>query len=310
MSAVPSILVPLAITDAMVTSSTLAEPSASETAWVSAGTYVVGDRRIRVATHREYECLVNHTGIATLPEDDPTRWLDIGPTDYWAMFDSACSTQTATVTSLTVVVQPGFFNAMAFYNLTGASIAVTVKDAPAGNTIYSYSGALDGPYLDEFDYCWGPFRENSKLFIQGITPYPEAEITVVVTASTGVAVGIGMMVIGDLRPLILDDTFGGTQAGAKAEPVDYSYISTNAFGDTTIVRRRSATDMRISIVLPQSDADYALGSVQEVLATPVAVIATDAAGYAGLNVFGLVTGSLSYDSAAVATLELNVKGLV
>ena len=304
----PFILVPLAITDAMLTSSTVAEPAAGETAWVSAGNYVVGDRRIRVATHREYECDVAHTGITILPEDDPTRWRDIGPTLRWAMFDNTVSTVTSSTTSLTVVVEPGFFNASALYGLTGSNVSVTVKDAPAGATIYSYSGALDGPYSDWYDWLFGPYRQKTKLVLSGIVPYPDAELTITVSAATGAAVGIGMCCIGDMRPLILGD-WGGMKYGAKAEPIDSSYIKDDGFGNLTIKKRRSATDMRVEIMLPREDADYALSVIQEVLAVPVACVATSSSGYDGLNVFGLVSGSVSYDSYGHANLSLYVKGM-
>jgi hypothetical protein len=309
MSAIPSVLVPMIIEDAMVTSSTLSEPNTGETSWVSAGTYAVGDRRIRTTTHREYECISAHTGITTYPEDDPMRWVDIGPTDKWAMFDTTVSTITETVTTMTVVVEPGFFNALALYGLVGANLSITIKTATGGTTIYSYSGALDGPYVDEWDWCWGPFRENTKFLVSNIEPYPEAEITITVTAGSGSRVGIGMLIVGDLRNLILSGV-GGTQYGARAEPVDYSYIKINDYGDAQIVKRRSATDMKIKVFVPQEDADYALTCIQEVLALPAAWIATTVDGYEGLNVFGLGSGSMAYEGPNYTMFEINVKGLV
>lgn len=302
-------LVPITLTDAMVTSSDIAEPSASETAWVSAGSYTVGDRRIRVATHREYECLVTHTGITTNPEDDPTRWLDIGPTDKWAMFDSSCTTQSTATNTLTVVLEPGFFNAVALYNLTGSSITITVKDQTGGTTIASETIALDGPYIDWYEWLFDPYRYRTKVLMQDILPYSTAEITITIT-TTG-TVGIGMVTVGDLRSLVGDD-WGGTRPGATAEPVDFSYIKTDDFGETVIVRRKNATDMRAQVFMPSADADYALACVQDTLAVPCAWIASDAEGFDGLNVFGLGSGSLSYDGnvAGTATLSLYVKGLI
>ena len=67
--------------------------------------------------------------------------------------------------------------------------------------------------------------------------------------------------------------WGGTQYGASAEPVSYSYIKTNADGTTTIVRRNAATSMRASIILPRDQADYALACIQEVLDKPVSWVA-------------------------------------
>jgi len=49
------VLLPREITDAKFISSSLAEPSASETAWVTGTTYAVGDKRIVASTHRVYQ---------------------------------------------------------------------------------------------------------------------------------------------------------------------------------------------------------------------------------------------------------------
>ncbi len=304
---VPSVLVPIPVTDAVLTSSTVTEND--HPAWVTGGTYAVGDRRIRTQTHRIYECLQAHTGIATAPEDDPTRWQDLAPTNKWAMFDTECSTQTVATTSLTVVLAPGFFNAVSIYKLTGTDIGVTVKDAPGGAVVFSYSGSLDGPYGDWYEWLFGPYRIQTKLILSDILPYPNAELTITITAGVGEAVGVGMVAIGDLRPLLLGD-WGGTEYGCTVEPVDYSYISIDEFGETKIKKRRNATDMRISVVLPKDDATYALAIVQEVLAVPAAWIATTAPGFDGLNVFGLGSSRLSYDSNRKAILQLNVKGLI
>jgi hypothetical protein len=183
-----------------------------------------------------------------------------------------------------------------------------VKDAPGGTVIRNETRSLVGPFIDEYDYCWGPHRAQTKQVISGLQTYPEAEVTITVSAGTGNPAGLGMACIGDLRPLVLG-AFGGTQYGASAEPKSNSYIRTDDFGDTEIRKRASGTDMRLSIILPQADADYALASIQDVLDVPAAIIATEAPGYAGLNVFGLISGPVVYAGPSHATLEAQVKGL-
>lgn len=304
----PRVIVPLPIVDAMLATCSVAEPNTGETVWVSGGTYAAGDRRISVTAHREYECLAAHTGIATRPEDDPNRWQEIGPTDRWAMFDATCDTQTATTGALSVVLWPGNINAIALYKMTGTACEITVRDQPGGAVIYNQIHSLDGPYIDEYDWCWGPDRKRGKVLVTGLAPWPLAEVTLSVTAGAGMPVGIGMAVVGFERTLVTGD-WGGTQYGARAEPVDYSYIKTDEFGSTRIVKRRATTDMRITAELPQADADYALNVLQDMLATPVGVIATSAPGYLGLNVFGLVSGAIVYAGPTHAQLEINVKGL-
>lgn len=304
---------PITITDSMIgAGTTIAEPSATEAAWSGAAVaYAVGDVRIRATTHRKYRCAVAHTSAASpLPEDDPTRWQDFAPTDRYAPFDVYTSTAAATTTSLAYVLQPGYFNALALYGLTGIQYAITIKDAPGGVTIYTRTGFLAEDPAGWYEYLFSAPRTVNKLVFPGLPIRPTAELTVTITAASGQPVALGMLVAGDYTSLVGDGEFGGAQYGATAEPVTYSYIRTADDGTTQIVRRHAATNMRISVVMPLSEAEAVLQSVQSVLDVPVAWIATDAKGYQGLNVFGLASASMSYDTFSTATLELNVKGLI
>lgn len=307
-----NIISPITITDSMIgAGTTIAEPAAGETAWSgSSVSYLVGDERIRATTHRKYRCATAHTSAASpLPENDPTRWVDVGPTDRWAPFDIYTSTAAATTTSLTYVLQPGYFNALALYGLTGSQYTLTLKDAPAGTTIWTRTGYLSEDPLDWYGYLFGTPKQLTKLVFSGLPIRPDSELTVTLTAASGQPVGLGMLVVGDYTPLAGID-WGGTQYGASAEPVTYSYIKTNDDGTTQIVRRHAATNMRATVAMPRDEADRVLQAVQNVLDQPVAWIATATPGYAGLNVFGLGSGSMSYDSFGIANLSITVKGLI
>lgn len=303
-----NILTPLTITNAMILAGTsIAEPAAGETAWVSAGAYALGDLRIRSTTHKVYSCVQAHSGRTALPENDSAYWLEKSPTNRWAPFDSYTSTAASGTTSMTYVLQPGYFNALGMYGLVGTSAAITVKDAPGGATIYSNTVSLLENPAGWWEFLFLPVRQISKIILTNIPIRPTAELTITLTGAT---VEVGMINVGDYKSLIGDGDWGGTQYGASAEPVSYSYIKTNADGTTTIVRRNAATSMRASIILPRDQADYALACVQDVLDVPVSWVATDANGFTGLNVFGLGSGSLSYDSFNIATLDLSVKGMI
>jgi hypothetical protein len=308
-----NIIIPTPVTDAMIGAGTsIAEPSAAETAWASATAYAVGDVRIRATTHRKYKCAVAHTSAAApAPEDDPTRWLDIGPTDRWAPFDRYTNTRASTVTGLTYVLNPGYVNALALYGLIGAQYSITIKDAPAGGTIYSKTGFLTQDPHGWYEYLFVAQPAVDKLVLQNLPIRPTAEITITITAATGQPVGIGMIVVGDFVPLVGDTAeWGGVQYGATAEPVTYSYINTDEYGTTTIVRRHAATNMRCTVAMPRQFADAALQRLQSVLDQPVACIATTSQGYDGLNVFGLIsTSPVSYDSFNIASIDITVKGL-
>lgn len=302
-----NIITPITITDAMIgAGTTLSEDSTS--AWTS-GTYAVGDLRHVVATHRVYKCAV--AGSSTVsPELDPTRWVDMRPTNKWAPFDIYTSTAATGTTSFTYVLSPGYFNAVALYGLTGGSYSLTVKDAPGGSTIYSSSGYLLDDPLGWYEYLFASPKYIKKLVFTDIPIRPTAELTLTITAATGQPVGLGMLVVGDYRSLAGGGEWGGGLHGSSAEPITYSYINTADDGTTSIVRRNAATNLRVTVAMPREEADAVLQAMQDVLDTPVAWIASSKVGYRGLTTFGLGSGSMSYDSFDIATLTINVKGLV
>lgn len=306
------ILVPTTITDAVVSSSTAVEPSATETAWNAATNYVAGDKAYLASTHRVYENIiagVNATSPELTLQDTAPRWIDFSPTNKWAALDTIVNTQTAVVTPLTYVLRPGLFNAINLFGLDGADISISIKTAPAGSVFYTHSGSLTEPPFDYYDYYFGTIRPLTKLFLKDITPYADPELTITVTGGTGVVVKLGMIVIGDLRQLVRQGSFGGIKPGATAEPVTYSYIKTDEWGTTKIIRRGSGTGMTANVIAPIEDADYILEMIQAVLDVPCAVIATKQIGYAGLNVFGLIKqGPVTYDQV-VATIALSVQGM-
>jgi len=305
-----NIILPKTITAAMVGAGTsLAEdPSA---AWVSGGTYAIGDLRYLLATHRVYKCAVATAGSTVTPDLDITHWVDMGPTNKWAPFDSYISTPAIATTSLTYVLQPGYFNAVALYGLVGKTYSIVVKDAPGGNVIYTSSGRLDKAQPGWWNYLFWPRITRTKLLFTGIPLSQTAEITLTISGATGSTVKLGMMVIGSYKPLIgSTKKGGGPQYGAQATPVTYSYIKRNDDGTVTIQRGRAATDLTVEVVMPLEAADIALASLQEVLDVPVAWITTDAAGYGGLNTFGLAKrGPVAYYQG-YAKCTVDVEGFI
>lgn len=307
MNAKLSVLLPVAITDAMFVSSTA--PETDYAAWSAVTTYAAGNKCISTTTHRIYE-----SGVADNLNKDPTdinnrigatpAWLDYAPTNKWAMLDGEVTTQTKHASPLTVVFEPGFFNCLYLGGLDAENLEVTVKDAPGGNTVYHYTGALEGSAPgDYYEYFFEPFKPQTDFVVSGIDQYNAAEITVSLT-SVSAAVGCGMLQLGDLRPL------GDTQRGAKAKPKTFSYIKINDYGENEIVRRKKAKDMAASARLDLDEANTVLDTINSVLDVPCAWIATDRPEHTGLRVFGLGGGEITYDLPEECLLTLDVKGLI
>lgn len=308
-----NIMAPTTITDAMVSSSTIS-PEDSTAVWDNATAYGTGNRVHMVSTHRVYEALQNNTGKdPSVPANqvnasgEGTYWLDIGPTNLWAMFDGMVSTQSTRAASIQVVLTPGAFNGLALFGLDGDHIHIVAKDAPGGSIYYEYDADLeDSAPPDYYEWAYDPFQPQTQLIATGLTPYANAELTITITKTTGDA-KIGMLAVG------LFSSIGAPLRGAAVEPTDYSYIQTDQFGTTTVRKRHNATGMTISGKSDVADASNILDIIKKLLGTPVVVIGSTKDNYQGMTVFGLVSGRMVYapdNKVDEVTLNLTVKGLV
>lgn len=302
---------PIKIIDTMLGAGTsIPEPAPGELAWVSGGTYVANDSRIRVSTHRRYLCIQAHSGRSQLPENDPLYWEDTAPTLRWAPFDTKVSTQAAALTSLTYVLTPGYFNSLALYGLLGAQVSIVLKDAPGGAVIYSETVSLQEGATGWYEYYFVNPGLITKIDRIDLPIRPNAELTLTVSAAAGSPVAVGMITCGDNVSLLGDmPEIGGVEWGASAEPTTSSYITTNQFGDTKIVRRHASTNLSVEIVVPRAQLDKSMALIQSVLDVPVAWIAKPGENnYKGLSVFGLGNAKIAYENDVYGRIDLTVRG--
>jgi hypothetical protein len=180
-----------------------------------------------VETHRVYEAVQASTGRTIAPELDGTYWKDMGPTLRWAPFDQYINTPATATTTLTYVLKPGFCNCVALYGIDAGTVSVTVKAGTGGSTLYTESRPVSESNATWYGYYFLPWVKRDRMVFSNLPIHHDAEITITLTAAVGVSVAIGVIVVGDYRPLIGDiASFGGTERGASAEPVTYSKFLT------------------------------------------------------------------------------------
>ena len=290
---------PTTLTSAMLVSTDATE---TYTAWNAATAYALNDIVLRTTTERLYQRLVAGT-TATAPESDTVNWLDIAPSNKWAMFDGEISTATTKSTSLTVVLKPGYVNSLALFGLVGSNLAVTVRDALAGNIVYTLSQDLDGTIIaDWYQYFFEPVVQLAEVVLTDLPPYGDAHITVVLTG-TG-AVECGICLVGTFY------TLGDTQYGASVGIIDYSRKETDAFGVTTFVRRAYSKRMSAKLMLDNVQMNKVQRVLADLRATPCAWIGADDVTYAPLVVYGFYKDfsiEVAYPTASYCSLE--VEGL-
>lgn len=289
-------------------------PEDTNPAWDAGATYSAGDRRYLASTHRVYES----TGAAgnagknpSLPANQynaagaATFWIDIGPTNRTAAFDGLVASQTLTASPLVITLAPGAFNGFALFGVDADSFSVEVLDGPDGEVIYSepttpLEGSMPGDY---YEYFFDRFKPLRQIIRAGLEPYGGSQIRLTLNRATG-NVGLGMFAIGDLRPV------GIPLKGVSVEPMDFSSIVQDRFGNPSVRRRANSTGMTISTVMGEDEANSVLQTVKDTLGVPCVVVGSSATLYEWMTVFGTISGSMSDQPYPYVTLKLTVRGFI
>lgn len=297
---------PTTITDAMFTSSTA--PETDFTAWNSATAYVVGNKCILASTHRIYECLVNNTNFS--PDVNLTgvgaKWLDIAPTNRWAMMDNVVGTLTTIASPLTVVLSPGAIAGLALMELTGKEAVITLKDAPAGTTVYSKTVSLDGTIISAFyDWFYQPYVQLDAFVITDLPfHYTTPQLTISITSTSGNVVA-GVCKMGEVIDI------GGTEYGATSGIIDYSRKEKDTFGNTIIVGRAFSKRSSFKVATDQVNFNRITRKLAEVRATPSIWIGSEVAGYEPFIIYGFAKDwSIDVAYPTLNYCNLEIEGLI
>ncbi len=290
---------PVTVTDAVLISSTVAEPSGSDpAAWNAATNYSLGALVYRATTHRRYENLA--AGVsALLPESTPTRWKDLGATLRWAPFDDQVGTSATATGSISYVLAPGICNAVALL-VDGDSVTVTVTDGAGGPEVYSRTVSLDVSLVtDWYEYFFEPFSKRTMVVLPDLPPYLAARITITVNG-TG-TVGLGGIVVGTAVYI------GAMHLGARAGIRDYSTKTVDdVTGVVSLTEGRYRDRVRGTVRVPDAAVNKVHALMKSLRAKPIFVIGDDEGDYEPLSLFGFTQEfelSVTYASSSVYTFS-------
>jgi hypothetical protein len=185
------------------------------------------------SVHRLYES-VTGSNVGNPPAiDDGTKWLDLGPTNLWSMFDLYRPSITWATSPVTFTLTPGRRVRSIFLgSMLADQVDVVMK--VSGSPVYTATRTLlTRKTITYTDFCFKPFTQKPSVQLLDLPPYTAATIEVTITRANG-PVGIGEVVIGN--PVYL----GKTQHGAEAKTRNYTKFDRNTDGTPTApVRRRN-----------------------------------------------------------------------
>ena len=224
------------IKPADVTAATLTTSNVAETdypAW-TAGTYVLGDRRIY--DHKIYEVVTSATtarpdiGAAAVP----ATWLFVSATNRYKMFDISVGSATTNSGSIDVTITPTTVcNSVVLFDVDGATAQLIVRTS-GGTIVYDETISLTdySGLTSYFSYYFLPIAETgaTELAFIDIPNYSGASFQLIIDAGGGTAT-CGEMIVGQKSALAV--TNFGTAVGIK----DYSVKTIDDFGNVTITPR-------------------------------------------------------------------------
>lgn len=233
---------PMTITAAMVTTSAVDEALA---AWSSVTTYGEGARILDPATTVIWESLAAGN-TNNPPATSPTKWLRVGLSNRWRMFDQS-------VDSVTTLPGGGFWEitpstvvtALHLENLVADSVRVRMID-PVYGTVYDQTrSTLPMPLsADWWSYWYGRrYAPTSAQFLD-LPAYPAAKVRVDLT---GASAALGACVLG---PSVAIGR--GVQWGFEIGGADFSTRDQDAWGNATLTPGAFSPTERATVVLERA----------------------------------------------------------
>jgi hypothetical protein len=293
------IVQPQPVTDSVLIATDVAESAFP--VWSAGTTYALGARVHLVSTHRVYE-----SAIAGNIGNNPAstlQWVEVGPTNRWAIFDRSNSTQTVKSTSFFYELAPvNAFNAVALLGLTGAqTLRVRVDHTTLGSL---YDRTLDLTSLPAqagwWEWFYGERRGPTLAVLADVPGIIGSELRIDVTGTTALAAGV--LVFGQAKEIGLL-----VQQGARVGIQDYSRKEVNEFGDTVLVQRAFARRASFDLPIKAELVDEAIDYLASIRATPCLFIAPR---YESAVIFGFYKEfDVNIAYSAVSECSLQVEGL-
>lgn len=226
---------PYEVNDAILASSSIPEPDTGETVW-SAGSYSTGTERISTVTHKVYRSTVDSNTLdPTLDTYDEsgvgTKWLIVGATNKWRMFDGIIGSTSTGDSPIEVDLDlASLVDSMAFFNVTAGSINVTVTHPVEGEVYNKEIQTRDNSSVtDWWTYFTEPIVEKRNIAIWDLPGYAGCTLSFSVD---GDSVSVGEVVFGRKSEL------GVAQYGTGYQMLNFNITQRDAFGNITRTRGR------------------------------------------------------------------------
>jgi hypothetical protein len=248
-----------------------------------------------------WECILSPS-TGNTPTTSPTYWLNKGPSNSWAAFDSQVSTASTAATEQIYILKPGYASGLSLFGLVGSSVEVSVLSEPGGALLRSSVFLLDGAIIsDWYQYYFSEAEQQTEYILTDLSTYDLSYVTVRIVGST---TRCGHLSVGKVIDL------GGSQYGASVGITDYSTKKTDANGVTTFVQKGYSKDLSVNTLFDKSQLNGIYKTLAGLRATPCTWIVADEAEYAQLTTFGNIRDfSINVEYYSTSLCNFDIQGL-
>lgn len=263
------ILRPIDVTDAVLISSSVPLPvvgpgvDPDPALWLVGTTYAVS-AEVYHLTRRWRSRQAGNVGKT--PATNPDWWLDLGPVNQRAMFDSSLGTITSAAESFTVVLHPtSYVDTVSVMAVGADTVRCRVPSSPYDVTqSMLYPRAVSNMY----EYRFEPFDVREKALFTGLPVGAGAQIELTFSRPGGIA-SCGKCEPGLVR------RFGSTEFGASVGIKDFGVKSVDKWGAPTMLEGAWADRMSIVVDVPNYLIDPLKRELTKYRSKPVVWIASD-----------------------------------
>lgn len=156
-------------------------------AWVVGTTYAADV----VISHTKRNWISVQTGnVGKTPGSEPLWWVDAGPINSLALFDSSVQTATTRTGGLAFTLVVGRATAIGFMGLVGQAVTVTVRDGLGGAVVDTRTQTLRVTAGTYYGFSFADFQQQSDITFSGLNGSVTGHITVEITGSGETACGL------------------------------------------------------------------------------------------------------------------------
>lgn len=310
-----TVIIPKTIDDSNFITSSLPEsvpgtPAPGEPpVWSSGTTYSIGSRVVvTTGYHRIYEAVQaidSSPAKDTPPYQLTTHWVEVGPTNRWAAFDTSGGTFSySSGANIVFSFTMDRATSIALVELTARSVRIQAT-APGYPNYYDQTYNLgDRAVINNwYDYFTADSFLATELIITDIPAIPSTTFTITIENNAN-PLQVGNFIAGTAIEL------GNTKYGAKIGIIDYSKKEVNEFGKATIVKRTFSKKMDVTLDVDNGIVDSVAARLNYLRATPCLWVGANGA-FESLTVYGFYRDysvEIAYPTHSICSLQ--IEGLV